>query len=539
MSIFEGIGDDILKLLYGYVAAQSCTGTISENSGADYFIDTMRKVPYFSAHPEYLIHYPIKNDILHRAACCAMFRGTSPDTVVMIHHFDVTSVEDYGRFADIAFDPDALTKALHGDDVVLEQGAGDDLNSGDFLFGHGVCDMKGGGSIQMALLSRFSEQENFLGTLIVLGVPDEENLSAGMRAAVSLLRELKDRYGLNYKLMINSEPHQRKAPEKGVFSVGSTGKLLPFVYAKGRMSHAGKSAEGLNPLAVISRIVAQTEGLPFTGDGAPTPTWLMLRDDKLHYDVSMPRSAFGCMSVLTFQTSADEVLEKLRRVCTSAFVDCLRARTAALQLTEAPWEPKVYSWTELCREAERIGGEKWKTAFEKLLTLLQEELCSGEQSFADAQRRLLDCTCNELPDVPMVVFGFLPPYYPSVTNGNFSTLPDNIKRLDRLLSDYAQECFGQEYETELFYTGISDLSYSSMANSNQDQGLSFLREMPMYGKGYELSFEDLQAIAMPCINIGPWGKDFHKLTERVCLSDLTQKTPRLLYRAIEIALNIL
>ena len=78
-----------------------------------------------------------------------------------------------------------------------------------------------------------------------------------------------------------------------------------------------------------------------------------------------------------------------------------------------------------------------------------------------------------------------------------------------------------------------------MANSNQDQGLSFLREMPMYGKGYELSFEDLQAIAMPCINIGPWGKDFHKLTERVCLSDLTQKTPRLLYRAIEIALNIL
>ena len=38
--------------------------------------------------------------------------------------------------------------------------------------------------------------------------------------------------------------------------------------------------------------------------------------------------------------------------------------------------------------------------------------------------------------------------------------------------------------------------------------------------------------------IGPWGKDFHKLAERVCISDLTRKTPELVYKAIKIALNI-
>lgn len=538
MNIFEGIGEDILKLLYGYVAAQSCTGTVDENSGADYFIDSMKKVPYFAAHPENLIRYPIKNDPLGRAACCAMFRGTSPDTVVMIHHFDVTSVEDYGRFSDIAFEPDEVVKVLRGEDVALEQEVRDDLESGDFLFGHGVCDMKGGGSIQLTLLSRLSEQTDFPGTLIVLGVPDEENLSAGMRAAVSLLRELKDQYGLNYKLMINSEPHQRKTPDKGVFSIGSTGKLLPFVYAKGRMSHAGKASEGLNPFAVISRIVAKTEGLPFTGDGAPTPTWLMLRDDKLHYDVSMPRSAFGCMSVLTFYTSAAQVLEKLRAVCEDAFAECLHTRASALGLDHLPWEPRVYSWTELRAEAEKIGGKAWTESLEKLLSSLHEQVLGGKLSFADAYRKLLEFTCNELPDVPIVVYGFMPPYYPSVTNGKFTTLPENIEKLDQLLNEYSKEHFHQEYETELFYTGISDLSYSSMTESEEGGKLAFIQEMPLYGKSYALSVEDLNAIAMPCINVGPWGKDFHKLAERVCISDLTRKTPELVYKAIKIALNI-
>jgi arginine utilization protein RocB len=42
---------------------------------------------------------------------------------------------------------------------------------------------------------------------------------------------------------------------------------------------------------------------------------------------------------------------------------------------------------------------------------------------------------------------------------------------------------------------------------------------------------------MPCINIGPWGRDVHRLTERVSKEDLFVRTPELLMAAIQKALQ--
>ncbi|MGE9875191.1 hypothetical protein ACQQ9V_04615 [Hornefia butyriciproducens] len=39
------------------------------------------------------------------------------------------------------------------------------------------------------------------------------------------------------------------------------------------------------------------------------------------------------------------------------------------------------------------------------------------------------------------------------------------------------------------------------------------------------------------MNIDPWGKDFHKMTERVYKEDLYERTPMLLNRAVELILN--
>ena len=49
---------------------------------------------------------------------------------------------------------------------------------------------------------------------------------------------------------------------------------------------------------------------------------------------------------------------------------------------------------------------------------------------------------------------------------------------------------------------------------------------------YDIPFAELEQISMPCINIGPWGKDFHKLTERVYAPDLYDRTPKILHYAI-------
>ena len=42
---------------------------------------------------------------------------------------------------------------------------------------------------------------------------------------------------------------------------------------------------------------------------------------------------------------------------------------------------------------------------------------------------------------------------------------------------------------------------------------------------------------MAGINIGPWGKDFYKLTERVFLEDLYDRTPHILDHAITLLLG--
>ena len=42
---------------------------------------------------------------------------------------------------------------------------------------------------------------------------------------------------------------------------------------------------------------------------------------------------------------------------------------------------------------------------------------------------------------------------------------------------------------------------------------------------------------MAGINIGPWGKDFHKLTERVLMENLYDRTPHILDHAITILLG--
>ena len=121
-----------------------------------------------------------------------MVRGAGPDTVVLMHHYDVVSVEDFKLLKPLAFSPDKLEEELRKLSGTLAPEVQADLASGAYLSGRGVCDMKGGGSIQMALLRRYSElvlrdPAALPGNLMVLAVPDEENLSAGMRAAAPML----------------------------------------------------------------------------------------------------------------------------------------------------------------------------------------------------------------------------------------------------------------------------------------------------------------------------------------------------------------
>jgi arginine utilization protein RocB len=61
--------------------------------------------------------------------------------------------------------------------------------------------------------------------------------------------------------------------------------------------------------------------------------------------------------------------------------------------------------------------------------------------------------------------------------------------------------------------------------------------MPLWQKTYDIPFAGMEALSVPVINIGPWGKDLHKFTERVYKIDLYERTPALLESAIDYLLG--
>ena len=549
--ILKDIGRDIHDLMYGYIGARSFTYTGREKEAERFLMDWFPKVPYFKEHPEYYGTYPIKGDPFDRAVCYGMVRGEGSGTVVFVHHNDVVDIEDFKLLKPYAFSPEKLAEELERTKDSLPEDARRDLEDGTFIFGRGTADMKGGGSVQLALLERYSRLENFRGNVVVIAVPDEENLSAGMRAGVELLAELKEKNGFDYKIMINSEPHQRKDFSEGVFSEGSVGKIMPFVYVRGYLSHIGKVFEGLSPLNIMSEIVRRTElNMDFSdvvgNESAPPPTWLYLRDSKKQYDVSMPLSASGCFSILTLDQTPADVMTEVRRICEDSFRCVLDEMNESYRrfsevtepvAGELPWKVNVQDFSELYREAYAGYGERFREEYEKKLQQLSQWLKDGQGNIIESNFELLEFVFDYFDDMqPRIVCGLIPPYYPNVSNLYIKDLDSSVSTLSDELKKYISDRYGQKYTTEYFYTGISDLSYTRIGD-----GASTLKtlssSMPLYGDFYHIPVEAIEKISMPCINIGPWGKDFHKLTERVYREDLYERTPAIINRAVSILLG--
>jgi arginine utilization protein RocB len=68
-------------------------------------------------------------------------------------------------------------------------------------------------------------------------------------------------------------------------------------------------------------------------------------------------------------------------------------------------------------------------------------------------------------------------------------------------------------ETEVFQ-GITDLSFTGFQGEAAELGL-LASNVPLWGRGYDLPMQAIQKIDIPCVLLGPIGKDAHKITERV------------------------
>ena len=128
----------------------------------------------------------------------------------------------------------------------------------------------------------------------------------------------------------------------------------------------------------------------------------------------------------------------------------------------------------------------------------------------------------------MVVYGLMAPYVPAVNNHYF----DNFDR-EGMINAVADALapFDITLVEVPYFMGLSDNSYISDVDATDD--IEALKSMVTPKEVYTIPLKEAEYIALPSIIIGPWGKDYHTITERVYLPDLQIHTPAVVRKIIE------
>ena len=475
--------EEIKDLFYKLVEIQSDTGTKLERDAEDFIYNWLGDIPYFKENPELFGRYEME-DSLDRAVIWGLLKGEGKETIILLHHHDVVDSFDYGIMKDSAYKPEELIKELK--DADLNDDARKDLESGKWIFGRGTADMKAAAAIHMVLLKHYSENPEFKGNILLLSVPDEESLSLGARKGASLLRELKDKYDLNYKICIDGEPHERDEKGRGVFYEGSVGKTMVVVYVRGRKTHLGHIFQGINPSHILSGIVSEIDMNPIfsdvvEGEVSPPPSWSFCRDTKKQYDASIPESAGGYFSVLTLTQTPKDILDNVKKLSEKAFDKVIERvnenysefrKKGNMDVEKLPWKTNVLLYSEAYEMALKDSGDKFKKAFDEEIDKIKKDISEGKTNIPDSNMDLISITLDYIKDKsPKVVIAFTPPFYPHIANLDFDNIGNDVKDLNKEIVKYAKEELGEDYVRKHYFMGISDLSYVALNDSEESYTL--------------------------------------------------------------------
>jgi len=210
-----------------------------------------------------------------------------------------------------------------------------------------------------------------------------------------------------------------------------------------------------------------------------------------------------------------------------------------------PWVPEVLTFEQLREAALGHDGPRYRAASQAALRDLDQRIAADQLGLPEAGVLLIELAlAHSGIHRPVVVLALSPPYYPGVSNRQVAAraagqaVPPAFLELAGLaeaLRGHALAAWNQPYRTLEYFDGLSDLSYA--IQDGDEAAMAFTRaSMPLWGESYSIPFEAIRELSLPVINIGPWGKDFHKNTERVYLPDLCERTPALVQEAIRIAL---
>ena len=489
--------NELKYLTQSLVSIGSVVNSEGEKVLADKIFEILSGFEVFKRNPEYLRICPVKDDPLQRYSIIALVK--KPDvsnTFLGIGHFDTVGIEDYGDLKPYALDSEELSvkmKKSIDDSEVLR-----DLDDSDYLFGRGTLDMKSGIAIWLILLNDASllpSNKN----LLVCFVSDEEGNSKGMIDAIPHIQQMKDDFHLDIHSAIDTDytSPQFTGDTRRFLYGGTIGKILVQYLCIGKEAHAGDPYAGLDANQLVSALIEEINMNPMYCDKneldvTVPPITLTVKDDKQQYSVQTARTASVAFNVTTIGRSIEEWEQMFITAGQKAMghvIDKLNmsyqdyAGMKGIEYVPLPWKVNVTAYpmdstvnlTLEVQEDERDFSLRWV-----------------KQQFNSDQK-------------PQIVLFLSMPYYPH------HTLDANDPKHQQFISDI-QRC-APDYTYLPYYPYISDLSFVSRANPKDISAIR--RLIPGYDKLNRMDWSALDSLDIPMINIGPWGKDAHKFTERV------------------------
>ncbi|MCX7028129.1 MAG: M20/M25/M40 family metallo-hydrolase [Spirochaetes bacterium] len=530
----------------------SVTDSAGEKAFAPYLRSVIARVPYFRKEPGDLSLLPIPEDPKGRSNLFALVRGKGTSCVVLSGHYDVVQTSMYGGLEPLAFDPEALRDRLLSELTDLtgkdnpRHKLKEDLESGEFLPGRGILDMKSGLAAGIVVLSRFSAAKEREGNLLFMAVADEEGSSRGMKAAAPVLKAFLAEQGLRAAAVFNldSAVDQEIGESGRALFTGSVGKTLPFVLFVGKSAHAGSPFDGINPVLPASEFARAVECNPdafkerqaMPGEEPSPPSILYFRETRESYDVTTPASVFCALNVLSYTSGPETILETIGKLASAAMdgsISLLRERASTFSRRMSGHfslpvrTPTVLRFDEFAAETEKVSPGACAAA----------RLTAQQQHPDDKVLQTLSVLTTLLSrsglEGPAAVVGFAPPYY--------ARAELNKERDAEFLACMRTELSALSTERRMnlklrpYFPGISDMSFLAPADSAEER--SFVRSQTPVA---DLSSDEATRTPLGCpvVNLGPWGREYHQAGERVQTRYAFAELPVILERLVASTLTL-
>lgn len=503
---------------------------------------------YFKKNPHQVKMVKTINDFVDRHSTYAYVKGTkgnSNKTIILIGHIDTVGVDDFGEIKQHAYDADLLPELLLKMNISDE--VKQDILSGEYMFGRGSLDMKSGVAGHMYLIKYFSEHpEELNGNIIAYAECDEEDNSHGILTGLKEFKALKEKEGFEYIACINADystGYNVSDINRYVY-FGSIGKLLPSFYVVGKETHVGQAYGGLDPnliVAELTRLIELNTELCDIAQGEVTvpPMSLKQSDFKDGYTVQTALTAYAYYNFFTHSMSPADVIKISKEKAIEAFDNVVKysnesykkyCEMSNVKYEKLPWKTRVYTWEELYDELKEKHGNKFTDyIFDYAKKLNEKEPSLDLRLFSI---RVIEEAWKWVEDKSPVIVAFFGSIFSARIEMTGKT--ENEKMLLSAVDNsikFVQNYCENPIKTRMFYPYISDSSF--MALSDDIESIETLgKNMPSWKTKYFYDVDDVLAINVPVVNIGSFGKDGHKLTERVHMKYTFENVPNMMYQTI-------